>query len=229
MRSVIEHEEKEPESEITLNAATLLGIFFGLVLICGVFFGLGYSIGRRGAETPPASAASTDEATSVPSATQSPKPSAMESLKTADTASAGDSETVTQTLDSDTGSKQSGTTSPVVVAKTNASKPAIAPTPQPVQKPAPQPASLSVSAPANSLALPVAASAIMVQIAAVSHQEDANALASALRLHGYSVVIRNEPQDKLLHVQVGPFATRDEAKAMRTNLVADGYNAILKP
>ena len=69
----------------------------------------------------------------------------------------------------------------------------------------------------------------MVQVAAVTHQEDANVLVSALRQRGYSVSVRNEPQDKLLHVQVGPFATRETAKAMRSKLQADGYNAILKP
>jgi cell division septation protein DedD len=41
--------------------------------------------------------------------------------------------------------------------------------------------------------------------------------------------VRSESQDQLLHVQVGPFATRDEAKVMRTKLLGDGYNAILKP
>ena len=69
----------------------------------------------------------------------------------------------------------------------------------------------------------------MVQIAAVSRSEDANALASALRQRGYNVAVRNEHQDNLLHVQVGPFTSRDEAKAMRSKLMADGYNAILKP
>lgn len=68
----------------------------------------------------------------------------------------------------------------------------------------------------------------MVQIAAVSHQEDADVLVSALRKRGYSVVTRNESRDNLLHVQIGPFATRDAAKAMRAKLLADGYNAILK-
>jgi cell division septation protein DedD len=29
-------------------------------------------------------------------------------------------------------------------------------------------------------------------------------------------------------VQVGPFASRDEARAMRSKLLADGYNAIIK-
>src|ERR1700735_1938513 len=48
MRSLLETEEEVDEraSEITLSTASFLGIFFGLVLICGVFFGFGYSMGR---------------------------------------------------------------------------------------------------------------------------------------------------------------------------------------
>jgi DedD protein len=68
----------------------------------------------------------------------------------------------------------------------------------------------------------------MVQIAAVTHQEDANILVGALRKRGYVVVVRNDPKDSLLHVQLGPFSSRDEARAMRARLLGDGYNAILK-
>ena len=68
----------------------------------------------------------------------------------------------------------------------------------------------------------------MVQIAAVSHREDADILISTLKQRGYDVFIRQEPQDKLLHVQVGPFASRKDADAMRQHLLADGYNAIVK-
>ena len=69
----------------------------------------------------------------------------------------------------------------------------------------------------------------MVQVAAISRQEDAEILVSALKKRGYTAVIRNDPKDNLLHVQIGPFATREEARAMRVKLLADGYNAILKP
>ena len=51
MRTAIEREHEEVDSEITLSATTLLGIFFGLVLVCGVFFGFGYSTGRHGSDT----------------------------------------------------------------------------------------------------------------------------------------------------------------------------------
>lgn len=68
----------------------------------------------------------------------------------------------------------------------------------------------------------------MVQIAAVSHQEDADLLVSTLHRRSYAVAIHHEPQDNLLHVQVGPFATRKDADAMRLRLKADGFNAIVK-
>ena len=55
----------------------------------------------------------------------------------------------------------------------------------------------------------------MVQIAAVSSQDVADILLASLQKKGYSVSVRHEPQDKLLHVQIGPFATRKDAEAMQ--------------
>ena len=73
------------------------------------------------------------------------------------------------------------------------------------------------------------ASGIMVQIAAVSHPEDADVLVGALRKRGYAVSAHRDPADGLLHVQVGPFANRNDAVAMRQKLLNDGYNAIVEP
>jgi DedD protein len=70
--------------------------------------------------------------------------------------------------------------------------------------------------------------ALMVQIAAVSHPEDADVLVGALRKRGYAVTARRDPMDGLLHVQIGPFANRSEAFAMRQKLLNDGYNAIVQ-
>ena len=68
----------------------------------------------------------------------------------------------------------------------------------------------------------------MVQVAAVSHQEDADLLVTALRTKGYAVAARQNPADQLIHIQVGPFTNRKDAEAMRQRLLNDGYNAILK-
>ena len=53
-------------------------------------------------------------------------------------------------------------------------------------------------------------------------------IASSLQRKGYVVAIRNEPTDKLFHVQIGPFPTRKDAEAMRLNILSHGFNAIVK-
>jgi DedD protein len=68
----------------------------------------------------------------------------------------------------------------------------------------------------------------MVQIAAVSTQEIADIELEALKKKGYNVVARRVPQDNFLHIQIGPFANRKEAEAMRDRVSADGFNAIIK-
>ena len=69
---------------------------------------------------------------------------------------------------------------------------------------------------------------LMVQIAAVSHQEDADVLSTALRKRGYAVVEKREPADGLIHVRMGPFNSHDEADRWRQKLLSDGYNAMFQ-
>src|SRR5271156_5878302 len=73
MRTLFETEEEDEDraSEITLSTASLLGIFFGLVLICGVFFGFGYSMGRGAG---PSAQASTREGSEPAVAENQPPP-----------------------------------------------------------------------------------------------------------------------------------------------------------
>ena len=68
----------------------------------------------------------------------------------------------------------------------------------------------------------------MFQVAAVSKQEDADILVSALRKKQYPVFVASAPGDALFHVQVGPFSDPKDAEAMRTRLLGDGYNPIVK-
>src|SRR5947209_18605608 len=41
------------DREISLGAGTILGLFFVLAIVCGAFFGLGYSMGRHSAQNAP--------------------------------------------------------------------------------------------------------------------------------------------------------------------------------
>jgi cell division septation protein DedD len=68
-----------------------------------------------------------------------------------------------------------------------------------------------------------------VQVAAVSKQDDAQALVDALKKKQYpAFVADNSAADKLFRVQLGPFAEIKDAEAMRSRLVNDGYTPILK-
>jgi cell division septation protein DedD len=69
----------------------------------------------------------------------------------------------------------------------------------------------------------------MVQVAAVSRAEDADVLAGALRKRGYPVAQQRDASDSLIHVRIGPFASRDEADKWSLKLLSDGYNAIVQP
>jgi cell division septation protein DedD len=208
--------ERGPDRELTISATTLLAIFFGLVLLCGLFFGLGYTLGRRSpADASAAPAAGTLDA--ADSGISRPKPSATVTDKPPVTPApnetpASDSSLTTQ----DDASKIPAAETPAV------STPAAQPAPvasQAVQA-ASRPASVPTEAPATT--------SLMVQIAAISDQNDATVLVSALQKRGYAVSVRREPGDTLMHVQVGPFATRADALAMRQKLLNDGYNAIVK-
>jgi DedD protein len=229
-------EPEEREREISLGTATVLGIFFVLALICAVFFGFGYSMGRKSAQS--VVAAPADAAVEADGGSSS-KPAPGSPAKVAGSHSG---EEQAETAAPAAESNDSGSSAPVKTAVAPAvvvAKPSAAAS-QPValpQTPAAAPAVRQVSlgrpaaAPAAVAPAPVAVpgvGTILVQVAAVSHQEDANMLVNALKKRGYTVAIRQVPQDKLLHIQLGPFATKKDADAMKQRLLADGYNAIVK-
>jgi cell division septation protein DedD len=99
--------------------------------------------------------------------------------------------------------------------------------------PSPQPAAKADSTPAPASStqtdstLAPAGGGYYVQVAAVSKQEDANALVDALKRKQYPAFSASGA-DSLFHVQVGPFADVKNAEDMRARLVNDGYNPILK-
>jgi DedD protein len=180
-QSTIDELQQPEQQEQKIGMAKLSAILAGLVVICGLFFSLGYSIGKKSAAgavipepTPTATAAS-------PSL---PKPSPSMSDKTEE--------------------------QPAVAEASGEEAP-------------PEGAWASKTAPE------MARSAIVVQVAAVSRQEDAEALLNALRKKDYPVfIVNNVPGDKLFHVQVGPYSSLKDAEAMKARLGRDGYNPIVK-
>jgi DedD protein len=220
-----ERERKAEDREISLGTGTILGIFFCLALLCAIFFGFGYSMGRKSVQTALAAAApQSANSASLNDAFSNFKPSAggspAHTSPAANTDAADDNSSLPRDPDAE-----------MVTAPVNPT----GATPAPIRSGAhASPAKPTTDGTAASQSAAIGMPAIspsgtaMVQVAAVSHQEDADTLIAALKKKGYSVFIRQEPQDHLLHIQIGPFATHKDADSMRLHLLADGYNAIVK-
>ncbi len=213
------HDPDGPDREISLGTATILGIFFALALLCAVFFGFGYSLGRHSAPPAPSSAEASSEPDSAPS---KPSPVGTATPSRSDSSDDPLAQPAGAEVPHSDSSSEAADKAPPEAAPLRTSLAAR------TSETRSSPAAKSSSAKPLPATAPVGPGTAVVQVAAVSHQEDANLLSTALKARGYDVSIRQVPQDKLLHVQVGPFATKKEADTMRQRLQADGYNAIVK-
>jgi DedD protein len=217
------YEPAEQDREISLSTTTILGIFFALALLCAVFFGFGYSMGRKSAQ--PISGGSSEVTTGSENSNSKPAPGspATPSTSSAGRPSAGETQSAIMPLESPNAAGEDSPQTP---------RPVKAAVPSPRSEVSAEVTPRSAIKPAGIIpvaaALPSAGSSV-VQVAAMSHQEDADVVAVDLKRRGYAVAVRHEPQDKLFHVQIGPFGNKKEADAMRQRLQTDGYNnAIVK-
>jgi len=196
------------EHELTLSTASILGIFLGLVLLCGAFFGFGYKMGSH-KQSPPADAAVIE---SVPATGTN-----FNSFKPAAGSPVGGSAPVAAAPAAAPPAKATS-------APDEAETPDAPPEADPIVHPATNTPTHTVTPAATA---PVATGSFLVQVAAVSHKEDADLLVGALKAKGYPVAAYSEP-DKLFHIQVGPYNNRKDAETTRQRLLADGYQPILK-
>jgi cell division septation protein DedD len=244
------------DTEITLGTGKLLGLFFMLAAICGIFFAVGYSLGKTSAREQALNDRAAEQRTSSPVAESSGDTSERPTPRTAETATQGvssaggtqqaksgepnltfydavkrngtEEKPELRSTQAESRSEQKPSDSDSAIAATAAkqntssgSRPQLQPSTQGVA-PASQP-SADTSTAASS-------GAFLVQIAAVTHEDDAAALASALRKKSYAASVVNNPsgKDKLFHVVVGPYANLQDAEAMKLKLEGEGYKPILK-
>ncbi len=263
MRSLFDEdgqEEPKSDADLTLGIGSLLSIFFGVVLICGIFFGFGYSMGRRNARStvapaatvPPQTLANTSPLPENALSGAPLKPEQPDSTLPPDStgeapdesapAAATPSSAKHAAPDNSAAQDSAKTAAPSRTPSSGQSKPARVVEPAtsdtslnavPVTHHPPPPAKphAGISAPlaqAPGDAPIIPGHPIMVQIAAVSRQEDAEVLAGALRKRGFNPSVRPGSGDKFFHVQIGPFTDKTQAETIKQHLLADGYNAIMK-
>ncbi|HZW95069.1 MAG TPA: SPOR domain-containing protein [Candidatus Eremiobacteraceae bacterium] len=202
------------DTEITLGTTKLLGLFFGLVIVCAVFFALGYTLGRRSdMGLTSASAAAPLQGTYTgpkPGGSASQPAPPMTFYKAVEQK---DASTQLTPAVADAGS-------PSAAADQSASGP--------TSSSAITVQSSQSSNPPDPLAA-IPAGGYFVQVAAVSKRDDAEALVDALKKKQYPAFVADgSSADKLFRVQLGPFADIKDAEGTRARLINDGYNPILK-
>lgn len=215
--------EEGRDREITLGPVMLAVLGLALLALCSLCFIGGYSVGRGH-----------EQAAAAPSPAG---PSAAELLRDAPKPAASASNSGSQpapqaaaALPAQAPAQASAAASTGAPAA-NPSGAATTPAPSVVHAALPaQGAAVQPGSPGGAVqtALPQSG-AWMVQIAAVSHSEDADVLVAALRQRGYWVSTRHDPADNLIHVQIGPFSAYNDAVGMRQRLLNDGYNAVIQP
>ena len=82
------------------------------------------------------------------------------------------------------------------------------------------------AAPLNAPLIPKGA--VILQVAAVLHQDDALALAQALQQKKFPAFVLTPTADKYYRVQVGPYNDTQAATSARQDLEAKGFKAIVK-
>jgi cell division septation protein DedD len=199
------------DTEITLGTGKLLVLFFGLVAVCALFFALGYSLGRKSepsimeaSAAVPQTAPNTNKANG--GTTAAPPMTFYKAVEQKD---------ANPELTPATDAKTENNTAPATTTANPAQTPVAGTSTTPTTPDA-----------TTTTTLPTAG--YFVQVAAVSKQEDADALVDALKKKDYPAFATQSTMDKLFRVQLGPFSDIKDAESMRTRLIADGYSPILK-
>lgn len=192
-------EQQQQDTEFTLGPGKILGLFFLLVILCGVFFGLGYTVGHASQKTEGSLIAAEKSSAATPT-TASASNGSVRPLTSADKPQTNmDFYKAVEQKDPDS------------------------------KLQTPPPASSSDDSKQNAPELQASpGGAYVVQVAAVTKKEDAETLQQALIKKQYPVVVTPGGSDKLFHVQIGPFAELKDAETMKGRLANDGYNAIVK-
>ena len=188
----------EGEFEMVLGNKQVLSLFFLVALLFGVFFSLGYMMGKSAgpAQTlaaQPAAALPVTSLEAAPAAETRPSPAAPPA-------------------------STSEAPAPATPAEAARSEPVVKFEPEPK----PEPKEKAEAPPA------LVVRDIHLQLAAVRVKEDAEALVETLRQKGYAVQLNSQTRDGWHRVIVGPFPNERAALEMRVKLEKDGYKSILK-
>jgi len=218
----------EGEFELVLGNRQLISVFLIVVILLGVFFSMGYIVGRNSTPSAPAETARNDRTAPARPAVETPADNALSNPDVNPPTPAPASAPATAAPDA---------TAPVTTQPEQAAPPPAKPAPtvkqarEPKPKPAPAPPPSSPTpAPASERAglTGQPSSGDYWQVVATA-RPDAEIIAEALTKRGFHAILSPAPKDGVFRVLVGPLPDSATQASTRTNLEAAGFkNPILR-
>lgn len=217
-------------SERVLESKHVIGLFLLMLLFSGIFFSLGYVMGRNQYDGQVRAAMTTmgrTEPAYIPKNDPAPKKVAEDTTTSADSDPSTDSTSPAWTFPSTNGPAN---------AEPHLDTPPVVKTPDPQAQPTnlkskklqPQPVSARVvtkTSKSTTTAAVIPSGSYVIQVAALMRQDDALAIAGSLHKKNYSVYVQNPQKDKYYRVQVGPFKDQKSADAAKKGLEGEGFKA----
>ena len=210
---------RKGQSDITLGGGHVAGIFLGVVLLCGIFFTLGYVMGRN-------------RNSNLLSAATNAKNPAVNADGELSTKQGAPASTGWDFYPKKSPSGKSSVPTPGLTPEAANRPTPVETTPAP---PAPAGGPISMKPKPAHLeivrkppALPGGREGISLQVAALKDRADALSLAGFLKQRGYPAFAWGPGSDRLLRVQVGPYKTPKAAETAKQKLEHEGFKSILK-
>lgn len=217
---------KRGAGERVLESKHVIGLFLLMLLFSGLFFTLGYVMGRNqydGQVRASSGSFNKPEPAAIPKVEPAPK----KTVQTPPADASSDPATATSNSDWEFYSNNKP-------AKT---EPRLEPAPRvPVGPPpstpvsaktgvAPPPAPPKTTRTTAASTPSIPSGALMLQVAACLRQDDAVAIATSLQKKHYTAVVVNPQKDKYYRVQVGPLKDQKAAEATKKGLESAGFKA----
>ena len=213
--------ERKNGGDFVLESRHLVGLFMLLVVIFGVVFTLGYLLGRNQYDSKVRAAAGTPLESDAPASSSVEKTKAKPESEAAQVPKKNSDWDFYHSADPQAASDH-----------LQPPPKSVTPSKPPVKAPKPAGGALkaaNVDRSSSGTDGPlIPKGAIMLQVAAVLHQDDALALAQALQQKKFPAYVITPGADKLYRVQVGPYPDNQTASNARQELEAKGFKSIIK-
>jgi DedD protein len=205
-----------------LESRHLVSLFLGVVLLCGVFFTLGYVMGHNQYGGPVHAADSLDS--SAPSVRPAPKPKEVEAPPPV-AANPANNE-----WDFYSKKNNGDHADPIAKPSVNATAPSPASSSRATSSVPAAPAGNAKTVQASARFQPphLVKGSVVLQIAALTHESDALAMADVLQQKHFPSFVVTPSTDNFYRVQVGPYQDEKAAESAKAALDHAGFIAIIK-